>query len=278
MADELIDAPGALVRGTQRPRLTVASRAPRALASVWPSLAPALDRLLGLDRLDRSYRRIPAATPSRRFPAAALAAHDIEWRTEGRYPSAVPATGPLVVVANHPTGAAEGLALFAALLAIRPDVRSISNRMLAAIPEMRPLIFQVDARARGAANLGQLRAIRRHLGEGGAILAFPAGTVAHFQWRSLRVAEAPWHPIATRLAHGAGATVVAVRARGEAGTGFHCAAALSRRARTWLLPRVLADQHGRRIDLAFETPVPPAEVARADPDALMRRLRARLAP
>jgi putative hemolysin len=272
------DLPEDLRRGAQRPRLSVAARAPAAARPFWPWLAPLLDRLLGLDRLDRSYRRVPAGTEPRRFPAAALAAHDIGWRASGRYPGAVPRTGPLVVVANHPTGAAEGLALFAALLAIRGDVRSISNRMLAAIPEMRPLIFQVDARARGPANLAELRAIRRHLAGGGAILAFPAGTVAHFRWRRLRVAEAPWHPIATRLAASTGATICPVRVAGAAGPGFHLAAALSRRARTWLLPRVLADQRGRRLELAFEAPLRPGEVAGHEPDALMRRLEARLAP
>ena len=43
----------------------------------------------------------------------------------------IPARGPVIVVANHPYGLADGLILGSLLLKIRPDVKFMANSLLA---------------------------------------------------------------------------------------------------------------------------------------------------
>jgi len=87
----------------------------------------------------------------------------------------VPATGPVVVLANHP-GMTDTVALLASL-ASRPDLRVIAldRPFLRALPNVaRHLILVPDH------EVGRVRAVRagvRHLQQGGALLTFPAGEI-----------------------------------------------------------------------------------------------------
>ena len=87
----------------------------------------------------------------------------------------VPATGPVVVLSNHP-GMTDAVVLLATL-ASRPDLRVIAldRPFLRALPNVaRHLILVPDH------DVGRMRVVRacvRHLKEGGALLTFPAGEI-----------------------------------------------------------------------------------------------------
>jgi putative hemolysin len=87
----------------------------------------------------------------------------------------VPATGPVVVLANHP-GMTDTVAL-AASLASRPDLRVIAldRPFLRALPNVaRQLLLVPDHEA---GRMGVVRAGVKHLKQGGALLTFPAGEI-----------------------------------------------------------------------------------------------------
>ena len=60
----------------------------------------------------------------------------------------VPARGPLIVAANHPTGALDGLVVCELIRRTRPDVRVLANRLLARIPDLRHVRTFLNARGR----------------------------------------------------------------------------------------------------------------------------------
>jgi hypothetical protein len=87
----------------------------------------------------------------------------------------VPATGPTVILANHP-GMTDTVALLASL-ASRPDLRVIAldRPFLHALPNVaRQLILVPDHEV---GRMGVLRAGLKHLKQGGALLTFPAGEI-----------------------------------------------------------------------------------------------------
>ena len=89
--------------------------------------------------------------------------------------SHVPASGPLLVLANHP-GMADTVALFAGLAA-RPDLRVIAldRPFLRALPNVAACVSFVGDD--GASRMRALRAGVQHLRQGGALLTFPAGAI-----------------------------------------------------------------------------------------------------
>ncbi|MEK7950618.1 1-acyl-sn-glycerol-3-phosphate acyltransferase [Luteolibacter soli] len=251
------------------------------LTDVLPSLAGdgwrgmarrSLENVLGLTRVRATFRRA-AAQPGEVFTEA-LHAYGLEVDCPG-FDEAVPATGPVVVVANHPFGGADAMSLGTLCGTRRPDSLMLANRMTAAIPgigsKMIPLsILNEGDTARD--NARSLRAALQHLRAGGLLSCFPAGEVASF--RDGKVTEGPWSPHVAALALKAKADLVVVRFPGQAPEWFHQAGKLHPMVRTALLPRVLLVMDGQTVPchaqrIGFE------EVATMTPQDLSAFLRAR---
>src|SRR5262245_48398816 len=119
--------PGDFFRTDDLP-LTPLARA--ALRAARPLLAGGLGLRQFSDRYDEAQRLTGP------FAGRALRVLDVRPTVTGDL-SAVPTQGPLIIVANHPFGVLDGLAITAVLDPIRPDLRVLASGMLARIPEMR---------------------------------------------------------------------------------------------------------------------------------------------
>jgi len=105
----------------------------------------------------------------------------------------VPVSGPLVVVSNHPFGILDGTILGALMGSLRPDVKIMTNSLLAGIPELHECCFFVDPFGRRSSVRANQRALRRAafwLRQGGSLVIFPAGEVSHLCMERMQVAAA----------------------------------------------------------------------------------------
>ncbi|MEZ5294482.1 MAG: GNAT family N-acyltransferase [Vicinamibacterales bacterium] len=211
-------------------------------------VARALDALAGLAALQRLY---DAASPIRpdRFPERALDVLGIPVTTgDPGAADRIPAAGPLVVVANHPHGALDGLAVAAVVRRVRPDVKLLGNQLLTHIPEMREHVIPVDAFSQGGAhNSGGVRAALDWLRGGHVLVVFPAGEVAHVRSAAGRVVDSAWRDGAARLAARAGAPMLPVFVDGANGRLFLEAGRVSPWLRSALLVRELLAHRGRPV-------------------------------
>jgi hypothetical protein len=137
-------------------------------------LGRAAEVILGLTELQRLFaRRQPGC-----FAAQSLHVLNIEVAIAGDA-TAIPAAGPAVIVANHPGGAVDGLALLQTAQQRRADVKLLANHLLCRIPDLREHAIGVNPfRARCPKNVRGLREARRWLAAGGALIVFPAGEVS----------------------------------------------------------------------------------------------------
>jgi hypothetical protein len=130
----------------------------------------------------------------------------------------VPATGPVLLVSNHP-GAYDALCLLAA--AGRDDVCIIAadRAFLRGLPGLAPHLLFVDEHGDAVHNFRALVAARGHLARGGALLHFGAGKIEldpDFAPAD-QTLLLPWHPgaaVLARLAMSAGGTVHPALVRG----------------------------------------------------------------
>lgn len=233
-------------------------------------LARVADVLSGLDRLQQLYMQA-VRRPEPQFVDRALAVLGIATTIVGRHDD-LPASGPLLLVANHPQGAVDGLVVASLALARRSDVRILGNRLLSQVPEIAELLIPVDVFGGPSATLVNARALRATLDwlrRGGCVCVFPAGEVAHRGWGA-RAVEAAWHTSAVRLARRAGAEVLTVRLSGTVGVAFRIAGRIHPRLRTLLLPRLLLAQRGTTVGVEIGTPMPAAALAGNAADATCR--------
>ncbi len=228
-----------------------------------------VEALLSIPTLNQLF----AQSRQRREPtyfATALRLLNVSYDLSAEDAAKIPLHGPLVVVANHPFGALDGLILGDILTRIRPDARLLGNRLLGRIPELQPHIIPVNAFG-GAAhdNAASLRRAITWLKQGGALAIFPAGVVSHLQVRQGCVADPAWNANVAGLIRHTGATVVTVFFEGRNSAIFQVSGLIHPLLRTVLLPSELLKRRGSRLSVRIGRPVQAHKIARYPDDATL---------
>ncbi len=114
----------------------------------------------------------------------------------------VPASGPAMIVCNHPTGIADGIVMWAALSKRRPDLFFFANRdALRVMPQLSDIIAPVEWRKdkrSHSSNRETITYAANAFTEGRLGVLFPSGRLA--KRRGLKLYERPWMPSAAMLA------------------------------------------------------------------------------
>lgn len=247
--------------------------------------APAVERATGLTVLDALYRESRERPVGAAYFAHALATLGVDLAVDAGDLAHVPRGGPVVVVANHPTGPLDGLAVTATVARARADVRVLGNQLLTRIPEIGAACIAVDVyggRAAVSRNAAALRRAVRWVRAGHAIVVFPSGSVdSHDAGEGVYV-DGPWHPDVARLIALTGAPVVPAYVEARPSRWLRAAGRLHWALRTLSLPRELLRQRGRtvrvRLGGAIATPHLSSRGAAADRIAYLKARTHALAP
>ncbi len=150
----------------------------------------------------------------------------------------IPKTGPVVVVANHPSGLVDGMIMAEMICRVRSDFRILTRSLLTGIPEvaefMIPVPFPHEENSR---ELGlEMRALTMaHLAQGGVIILFPAGKVACSEGYFGRAVEAEWNVFTHKMIQRSGATILPIYFAGQNSRLYQIANKLSATLRQGLL-------------------------------------------
>jgi putative hemolysin len=145
----------------------------------------------------------------------------------------IPAWGRVVIVANHPIGSLDGLALLSLVGKVRRDVKAVANDVLAAVEPLRGLLLPVDNMGARTAR-DNIRAIEQHLHNDGAIIIFPAGEVSRMGATGIR--DGRWRHGFLRFADKTGAPILPVFVDARNSMLFYSLSALAKPLSTlWLV-------------------------------------------
>ncbi|TAL74078.1 MAG: GNAT family N-acetyltransferase [Rhodanobacter sp.] len=197
------------------------------------------------------------ATAGLDFVERALDLLGLRCQLDPREREHIPVDGPLLVVANHPLGMADALALLQLVGSVRRDVRVLGNDWLAAVPQLSSLLLPVDVFGGGARS--HLREVCRALDRGEALILFPAGEVSRLG--PVGVRDGRWLDGFARLALRHRAPVLPVHIAARNSAAFYGMSMLARPLATAMLPRE-AVASGRRIGLSIGALVDSEELAR----------------
>lgn len=267
----------------QSPELLTPAPFRGAFAKAFPEQVPqplfeALMKLLQVEKTDFLYRELHQG-PSETFCERLLAALDLTIDITPEDIKRIPRTGPVLAVANHPFGIAEGVALAQLLPRIRPDVKIMANSLLAELPEISGRIISVDpfgGTASRRANAKGLREALAWLESGGMLLVFPSGEVSQlqFQFPRLQVADPAWSESIALLLRRSGAAALPLFVDGRNSLLFQLAGLVHPRLRTALLPHELLNKQRRSISLRVGALISPERIARFSGDEpLVKHLR-----
>lgn len=236
----------------------------------------------GRDRYARLYdiwRRDVAPTGERIF-GRMLELIDVTVRCQDAWPTADLPEGPLVIVANHPFGIGDGIAILSLAERLGRPFRVMIHRDLLRIREMEPYALPVDFNETKEAlknNMAIRHEALRLLKEGVTVVIFPAGGVATAPKGFGKAEDLPWKMFPAKLVQEARASVVPVHFSGQNGRLFHLVSIQMNRAeregrlarlvgnvsltlRTSLLIREFAKLSGKTISVRIGRAVPWREM------------------
>ncbi len=169
----------------------------------------------------------------------------------------IPASGPTLIISNHPYGVLDGLVLASMLLERRNDVKFLGSYMAASIAQVRNLIIPVDFSGAGAERMNQ-RAIRQSiewLRSGGLLVVFPAADVGSRRWPALNVVDDQWKSTPALIATWTGAPVVPVFLHGANSWSFYATGLIHLELRNALVARELIKKTGQTVRFAVGHPI-----------------------
>lgn len=226
-------------------------------------LAAVVESLLGLRPLGKIYDERPLGLSPVGFLDYALNALGVTIKLENpEYLQDIPESGPVLIVANHPLGGLEGMAIAREIARVRPDLQVLTNELLRLIPELAPLFIGVNVLSSNAAagNVGGIKQVNSHIKSGGAVLLFPAGMVSAYERKHRRIQDRDWNRLAGNLVQRHQCTTVPVNVVGRNSSYFYAAGMIHPRLRTILLPRQLANKQGYTLPLRLGRPIPATEL------------------
>ncbi len=172
----------------------------------------------------------------------------------------IPVTGRVVIIANHPIGSLDGLALLKLVGEVRRDVKVVANELLYSLAPLRPLLLPVDNMG-GKTTKQNLRAIEQHLCGDGAVIIFPAGEVSRVSPAGIR--DGRWRQGFLRYALKTQSPVLPIHISARNSLFFYALSLLAKPLSTLWLIREMFKQSHRTVRVS----IGPA-VACADVDAL----------
>lgn len=191
----------------------------------------------------------------------------------------IPRTGPLVLIANHPYGILDGLAMGRMLAMTRGDFKIIAHVIFRKAQDLQDVILPIDfaeTKEALALNIRTRKEALEYLGAGGAVGIFPAGCVATAPAPFGRAVDPVWKTFTARMIAKSGAQVVPIYFEGTNSRLFQIAGHLNQTLRTALLISEFDSRLNTPLRIRIGKPLPPEAIAARGTDAraLMSYLRA----
>lgn len=211
-----------------------------------------IEGLSGRDRYARLYDiwRNDIVGKTDRIFGKMLDLIDVRFDMQGQWPPADLPEGPLVMIANHPFGIGDGIAVLAMAEELGRPFRVLINDELLKVPEILPYSLPVsfeETKEALAINMQTRHEAVRLLKEGVTVIVFPAGGVATAKKGFGRAQDLPWKIFPAKLIQAAKANVIPVYFEGQNGALFHIASKLSMTLRIALLIREFRRLSGSTI-------------------------------
>jgi len=211
-----------------------------------------VENLSGRDKYVAMYKtwRTEVANKSDRIFSRMLELIDIDLSITGNWPPKDLPDGPIVMVANHPYGIADGIAVLALAEQLGRPFKVLINDQLLKVPEIRPYALPIsfeETKEALAINMATRNEALRLLKEGVTIVIFPAGGVATAPKGFGQAEDLPWKMFPAKLIQSAKASVLPIYFEGQNGWLFHLVSRFSLTLRLSLLIREFCRLSGETI-------------------------------
>ena len=176
---------------------------------------------------------------------------------------AIPQDIPLVVIANHPFGVVDGLAICQQVARIRPNFKIVLNHVLCQDSRIDQHVLPIDfspTRAAQKENLATRKACIEELAKGGTIIIFPAGGVATAPSTFGTIEDIDWKPFTAKLLEKSQANVLPLFFHGANSRLFQFVSQFSETLRVGMLVKEVNNKRGSELKIEVGELIPYGEL------------------
>ncbi|KRB62723.1 acyltransferase [Rhizobium sp. Root708] len=222
---------------------------------LWPVMRPFLYTLLRYNRAI-SFANDVANMPG--FQCFEYMSNLLKLDINVSHGERIPERGGFILVSNHPTGIADGVAVFDLLKNRRPDMMVFANRDAVRVnPRFAEVIIPVEWREEYKSKLKTretLQLTNHAVKEGKATVLFPSGRIAY--WANGRLNERPWKTSAVGLARKYNLPILPVHMTARNSGLFYWLAKWSTELRDMTVFHELLNKRGDRFDFVVGNLIP----------------------
>ena len=172
-----------------------------------------------------------------------------------------------ITVSNHPFGGIDGLLLVAIVGSLFPDFKVLVNGVLTLIKPLadtwipvHPMKNKKNYHHDPDKNISGLRMAVEHLKEGHPMGIFPAGGVAHYDYKLHKPKEQIWQLKSTRILKEADLPVFPVMFGGQNSALFYRLMNISYDLNVLRIPAEIFNKKGKEIPVYLGDPIPPSRL------------------
>ncbi len=164
----------------------------------------------------------------------------------------IPSSGRVVIIANHPLGALDGLALLKLVGEVRRDVRIIANDVLMNFDALQNLFLPVDNLGKSTRKANIARIVDA-LQNDEAIIVFPAGEVSRAGLTGIK--DGKWNSGFIHFARKANAPILPVYLGGKNSPLFYGLSYINKSMSTLMLAREMFNKHSVTLPVRIGEPI-----------------------
>ncbi len=227
-----------------------------------------IEFLTGRRKLERMYQEILDSNPTSEeiwkliFEKLGLSYNLLEGSIDDINPN-----HPSIVIANHPFGVVDGVALGYLISQRRPKFKFLVNEVLCREELLEPYLLPIDFRETKdavATNLQTRETALHCLDQGETIIIFPSGGVATSPSFFKPAEDLVWKRFVGKLIRRSKATVIPIHFQGSNSWLFQLASQISVDLRLGLLLHEVNNKIGKEIRVSIRKEIPFSEVQALD--------------
>ncbi len=196
------------------------------------------------------------------FNDAVLEHFNFTFQVSGKDRSRIPDQGRVLIVANHPLGSLDGLALLKLVSEIRADVRIVATTLLDCIDPLKDLFLSVDNFSKTTKAHDQIIQIIGALEAEQAVIMFPTGEVSRIRPTGIR--DGKWHQGFLSLAKKTKAPILPVYIGGKNSPLFYGLSSIYKPLGTMMLVNEMFNHKDHEIIFRIGKQIPWDSIAAID--------------
>jgi putative hemolysin len=250
----------------------IEERAPKlSSGAAWPLLRPVLYTVLNYAKAVRMADQI---APMGGREALESIAQLLHVKNEATGLERIPASGPFLLLCNHPTGITDGIAVYDAVKQARPDMLFYANsdaeRVCKRFGEALIPVEWMQAKRTRERTRVTLKMTEDAFAAGRPIAIFAAGRLARL--RNGVLTDPEWMPTAASLARKYGLPILPMHVSGPFSFWFHTFSKFSTELRDMTLFHELLNKQGKTYRHTTGPLIPPAH-SLGDATSVIRKLK-----